>query len=815
MRMNMKNNDIMKNGIKYLLIGLAACSSFQACDFDDAAYVPTVELGAPQDEYTVKASENTLRIPIYSNNKYTYEVLDGADSWLHITGEPSELDDSLTVYCEANPEFKRKGCIALSSSVDSRKDTITVKQEGWQTAFLSMDNASVIADGQAGTVTSAVKTNIPFSYMTVVKEYTTEGEDWIGDVNISETGDGTGNMAITIAANPDEVAPRAASVSFSFTDGWGDKVSLLVNLLQRSANNTLGTVMSLDEFVLNYATGKAVQDYVIIEGYVVSNTEGGNAGANEQTTTSAVDYSVSERTVYLESLDGSKGVSLLTATSDDNVFEQYDKVQILMHGTVAKLKEEPSRCDITGVTKTMVVSRVSGNKSSIPEKQKYISELTDDDVYTYVTLKDVEIPVRKGSLCPVNEGYTAATNANRFTEYPRLLRDVNGDDIYMITNTVCLYRNEGTRLPYGSGMISGVIVHEAFPRMEWRDGADPADIEDDSTLGNIGRYQIRHQTKTDVWEQMEDNFENGFSALLTEYRYWVPNATDSTMSPSYGKNGWLDHTYSRRYTHSEAAEYLQATYLQHMSAAQTFCYLGPVGNGNNPKFPSVDRKNTNVNGCGMILDLTEGRDQIPSQTDLANIVSYNPDGTVEWAGPNAKNSKVKEINGTGNNSGKAWTNGNVFTGYTNSYWWDCENDRPYGWIIKFSTAGIATSHISMQISVMNQSQSYYTPRYWKAEWSLIPDQSAESDSQWHLIKEYTVPDVSTWSNTLFSSTVGFKQINFDLPQEILGQENVYIRLCPKNDICSDGSDYANARISGSTTQTGASSIEYLAIRYNK
>ena len=49
MRMNMKNNDIMKNGIKYLLIGLAACSSFQACDFDDAAYVPTVELGAPQD----------------------------------------------------------------------------------------------------------------------------------------------------------------------------------------------------------------------------------------------------------------------------------------------------------------------------------------------------------------------------------------------------------------------------------------------------------------------------------------------------------------------------------------------------------------------------------------------------------------------------------------------------------------------------------------------------------------------------------------------------------------------------------------------
>lgn len=805
----------MRYNIRYSLIALAACSVFQACDIDDATEVPKVELGVPTKEYVVEAVESTFTVPIYSNGKYTIEVLGGAENWLHITGEPAVVDSTVTIYCDANTEFKRKGCIALCSKVDSRCDTIVVKQKGWQTAYLSMENASIVADGGAGVVNSAVKTNIPFSYMTVNKEYTNEGDEWIEKVNISESDDGSCNLELSLSANPDAVAPRTASLSFSFTDGWGDKVSLLVNLLQKSANNTLGEVLPFSTFIDKYSTGKTIQDYVILEGYVVSNTESGNAGANDQKTTSAVDYSISKRTVYLESTDGTRGVSILLNSADDNVFAQYDKVQILMHGTVANLKEEPLRCEITGVTKTMVTSRISGTKSSIPVKELYIKDLTDNDVFTYVTLKDVEIPVRKGSLVPVNDGYTAATNAHRFTEYPRLVRDINGNDIYMITNTVCTYRSDGTRLPYGSGKISGVIVHDAFPRMEWRNGADPAEIDDDPALGNIGRYQIRHQNKSDVWEQMSDNFEDGFSKLLTEYRYWVPNVADSTMRPSYGTNGWMDHTYSRRYTHSEASEYVQATYAQHMYAAQTFCYLGPVGNGTNSLFPAVDKNNTNVNGCGIMMDLTEGRDQIPSQQVLAEIVSYNQDGTVEWAGPNAKSSNAKGVNGTGSNSGKAWVNGNVFTGYANQYWWDYENERPYAWIFNFSTAGISTGQISMQISVMNMDQSYYSPRYWKAEWSLVPDQSAKSDSQWHLIGNYTVPDVSTWSNTLYSSTVGFKQINFSLPQEILCHENVYIRLRPVNDLCSSGADYADATMKEKESGLSVSAIDYFAIRYNK
>ena len=118
----------------------------------------------------------------------------------------------------------------------------------------------------------------------------------------------------------------------------------------------------------------------------------------------------------------------------------------------------------------MIVERVTGNDASVlPVKQKYISELTDEDIYTFVTLRDCEFAVRKGSLTPVHEGYTLADAQGRLNMYPRLIRDNKGSLIHLLTNTTCPYRRNGTRLPYGSGELAGVIVHERFPQYEYVD----------------------------------------------------------------------------------------------------------------------------------------------------------------------------------------------------------------------------------------------------------------------------------------------------------------------------------------------------------
>ena len=621
-------------------------------------------------------------------------------------------------------------------------------------------------------------------------------------------------------------------MSLSFTDGWDETVSVEFNLLQRTAKETLGRNITFEEFRQNYALNKKIEDYVIIEGIVVSNPDNRNAGENTQLTTSTIDYTVSERTLYLESKDGRYGIAILTNEVEDNIFDQYDHVQLLIQGATGNLVENPDRYELEGVTKSMVISRTAGSASDVPVKEKHMNELTDDDIYTYVTLKEVEFPVRKGSITPVNEGYAIGTNAHRISKYPLLVRDINGDAMYMMTNTNCAYRSDGTRLPYGSGDISGVIVHERFSRFEWRNGADPAEMTDDPTLGYIGRYQIRHQNKEDIWGKMQNSVEDSFSALLTEYRYWNPDTENEVQKPTYGTNGWLTHTYQEKYSGSAAKEYLQATYKQHMVGGGTYEYLGPVGNSANNLFGA---NYGNKNGIGIVID--PSKESWNPKMDA--FISRNPDGTIEWCGPYASDqyaasgsggwpgndaipTSSQQINYNGSTSmrGKANVSGNCYTAFSNHYWWDDDTGRFYAWLINFSTEGISTSHISMQISVMNTQQTFYSPRYWCAEWALTDSQAPEDDSQWNLIGEYTVPDVSVWSNTLYSSIVAYKYIDFELPQEILGHPDVYIRLRPTSDLCSDGGDYANARLNGSAAGAAlasqhASSLEYFAIRYNK
>ncbi len=148
---------------------------------------------------------------------------------------------------------------------------------------------------------------------------------------------------------------------------------------------------------------------------------------------------MSDRTVYLETYDGKYGIAVQTASAGDNVFEQYDHVQILIQGASGYLVENPDRYELRNVTKAMVISRIAGSASDVPVKEKWMNQLTDDDIYTYVTLKDVEFPVRKGAITPINEGYAIGTNADRISKYPLLVRDINGDDMYMMTNTNCAY----------------------------------------------------------------------------------------------------------------------------------------------------------------------------------------------------------------------------------------------------------------------------------------------------------------------------------------------------------------------------------------
>lgn len=793
----------MKN--RTILLAFVFASALQACQVDDAEMKTVmVELGAQVKEYVLEASEGSFDIKVYANDAYHFEFGNEAD-WLTLGKMSEKGDATIEAGYQMNESFKRMATLVLCSDIDERRDTLLVKQKGMLEAELAIDNASIICENTEGVTSVPIDTNIPFENFDVSISYGDSGTEWINSVDISK-----GTLSLGVASNPEEDKVRTASILLSYTDGWGENSSLLLNVTQKTAKGVLGTLTSFEDVRLDYATGSPVDKYIIVEGIVVSNTENGNAGENEQKTTSAIDYNGSKTTVYLESLDGKYGFCVHTASVADNVFKQYDKVQVLLFGATVTKYEEPERYDITGVTGSMVVSQVSGSAAAVPEKIRTIGTLTDEDVYTYVTLEDVEFPVRKGSLSPINEGYSIGGRANRISKYPLLVRDKDGNHTYMYTNTVCVYRNDGTRLPYGSGSISGVIVHERFCRFEWKNGADPLDINEDLTLGNIGRYQIRHQTKDDIWKNMNDSVEDSFSALLTEYRFWNPDTENGRQLPTYGTNGWFTHTYQAAYSGSPAKDFTnEAAYGQHMYGEATFSYLGPMGLSGTMFAESVTNGG-NMNGLGIVLD-PEKEHYNPEMEDW---VGTSGNG-LEWIAPSTSDEVggVRLANG-GSMAGKSWCSPDCYCAFRSIYWWDYDTNRGYSWLLNFSTEGITTDHISLQISAMNTSQRFYSPRYWKIEWGLTD--KVNDDSQWNTVAEYTVPDISTWSNTLYSSIVGYKAMDFELPAAILGHPSVFIKLTPANDICSTGADYADAVIGPDfDNDMHSSSLDYIAIRYNK
>ena len=784
-----------------------------SCSLDETADIKLVELGTPLEDNVciVEAEGGEYELEIYSNGSYHIEMLDQS-SWLTLSAMKGNGDGTLTLTSTGNDEFKRMTSFALCSDVDERRDTVYVKQKGKIEANLSMGNTSMVVPGAGGESKASLSTNIPFEYFKVNVDYNDpENVGWLDPEKVSMAGDGQDRtLSIWTDPNPDDVSVRTASLNLSFVDGWGDKVALELIVMQKNSNEGLGVLKSFAEIRSTYPNGGEVAEDYILEGIVVSNTEGGNAGENEQISASAIDYTVSQRTVYVQSLDGKYGFSLLTETEEDNIFKQFNKVRVLLKGTEIYLFDNPAKYyQIKGVKKSMVASNVKAAESEIVVKQKHFNELTDDDIFTYVTLKDVEFPVRKGSICPINEGYSIAGKSDRIAKFPLLVRDINGDSFYMYTNTVCTYRNDGTRVPQGSGNISGVIVHERFSRFEWKNGMDLLDMETDPELGNIGRYQIRHQTKSDIYDQMQMDFKDSFSELLVEYRYWNPDIENGVQRPTYGDNGWFTHTYQKKYTGTEAKEYTEEVYKQHMSAEVCFSYLGPIGLAG-----TMFGANTgNVNGLGIVLDSDKDRYN-PEMSEW--VGEFN--GTRQWLAPETSMADAEipmRVANAGSGAGKGWCSSDCYCAFRSLKWWDFDQNRGYAWMLNFSTKGVS-SKLSMQISVLNSSQRFHSPRYWKAEWSEVDSMDPSKDAQWHPIGEYTVPDISQWTGTLFSSVVGYKAINMDLPAELLGKDNVYIRLMPVNDLCSGGGDYTDTFITDDEDgDKHASSIDYIAIRYNK
>lgn len=221
--------------------------------------------------------------------------------------------------------------------------------------------------------------------------------------------------------------------------------------------------------------------------------------------------------MIIESLDGKYGFAVKYKKLAQNTLPRYSKVRISLRGLKLTKHDDPEYYTLTGMTADNVVSAEEPNADAIPYKSKHVSELTDNDIFTLVSLKDMEIVFKDGSYTNCTDGYSLKTEFNpagggspRWDVAPLLLTDKYGKTISMLTNSLVEWRRDGEGVAQGSGEFKGIIVAEKLIR-----------------YGDRGRYQIRPMVKADI--ALTDA---PFSKTLVE---WNWNDAKADLIPEIGE----------------------------------------------------------------------------------------------------------------------------------------------------------------------------------------------------------------------------------------------------------------------------------------
>ena len=369
-------------------------------------------------------------------------------------------------------------------------DTLYFKQNGMNPQ-LSCDAPYAVVDGSKDSkVGMTLNTNINRNDLNVDVNYLDEASPWIA--GLAFTGDiawDTDDFAFITKASGVDHATRA-TVHVWFADGWGEDISVTLYLTRTAQNGIIGTPVTLED--IRTAT-QAFTAEQYIEGYVVSDYRSANMAENENPAHSTLDRSASYKSAYISTQDGAYGARIIFDDAKNNVLKPGMKVTFSLDGVILTKKENPESFTLSGIRTDNLLKVEQGYP--VAPKVKSISELTAADIYTYVTLTDVEFVNKAGAYTNVHEG-----NAF-FDGWGSLLVDVEGSSIFAPINRDCNWRRTGTGVPQGSGTVTGIVVSEDLKR-----------------FANAGDWQIRVIDET--------GFDMTQTANLTDFAVWKGSSNE-------------------------------------------------------------------------------------------------------------------------------------------------------------------------------------------------------------------------------------------------------------------------------------------------
>ena len=470
------------------------------------------------------SDEGTTTITVYSNSSWWAEFENEVD-WATMTNTSGEGTGRITFNYRANHEALRRAFILVHSQGQTRR--IMVVQAGENIVFrFRAEDGDMFIEKDATTYYLALDSNISKDlYKNVVLDevvYTSLSKNWIENVRMNGE-----QLLIDVATNNTGV-DRSARLGITFTDPYTKAIygPSYVNITQ---GTTSSVEISWDTLLERYeaATNKDASGNWVISGegedelsrgikITATNLSfAGNSNSAMNTASSwsgssfaAQDTNVNDATTYLTSRDCKYSMMMRMASGKDNMIPQFAIVQVRVDGcTLRKLSD--GRLTLTNVRSRNIVSLTSATESEIKPIERTLSELTPADYYRIVTIKDVELVYNKGALYNTTDGYRHCCDY-----YPTLLRDKDGNTIYMMFNhkQALEWVRQGKEAPLGKGNVKGILTYETSARYgqntqnEFNNG------------GSLGLYVIRPYDEGCLMFNYDE--ESNFSATHTEW-HWL------------------------------------------------------------------------------------------------------------------------------------------------------------------------------------------------------------------------------------------------------------------------------------------------------
>jgi len=786
----------MKKIFYIIAIALAAVCCEKAPEF-----VQCCELGCEYDEVEVPSLSGTCSFNVICNSEATATISKDA-SWLTLVGSTSSTyvfngDKTLTFNYAENTSDERKAVVTVSSGNRTIELTIIQNSAGGKDFYFPQRN--VLVPFETGV-------NVA-KFISSVKEdevsYTVSYENGSGWIEEPIPGLVSGRLVFATKENTDSLR-RGAIITLSAKDKAGRDITanLYVSQMVNGEPEVIPvTVDDVRNFTIDDLDGDGcIRKNYVLKARVLNDNSEGNGAANRNISIINQDRTLSGRAVYLQSLEHNGagqycGIQLQFTSEANNSTNRYDLLEINLKGLKftaegGPLEDTPYHVILSGAGVVNIISTTGGTLADLPSITRTINEITDEDLYTYVCLKNCEFPIRKGPFCPVDLRYR-----NIINKYPMVTRDAQGNIIYMVSNTYCEWARDGKGVPQGSGDIYGIIVHERCDNFEWDSQAarESTVLPDYITdKGYIGRYQIRPITKAEI--AVSESLDDASTQLLTEYRYFNSLYPEKMILTATSKSDTLYPSYPAvldPLTSEEVNGYLVYSNGK-MATGQDWSHLGPV----------VNDKITDIPGSNGVYDA------LGNNTHWSPLSYCNTTGIIQGQ------------------NGPSWHGGIWYSGSASD-----PKLKNYYWEVALSTEGLSAAQAPLSLN-LGVSSAYGedngAPRYWTVEystdkktWHSVTADSYSSESWVDYTAKgneytYTVPDFPIVSAKKQYNLPGNKNISINFPAsaDIWGKGVLYIHIHPTFNL----SGYSSGGVSydeGTIVNNRRSCINYLGIRCKK